>query len=80
MLKTSSSQEVWWVRLDSLDVPPAKRGAEHFERKRIGYRYRRYINNPQREIAFIRRFLDGDKESQEAPKSKGAKTRRSGSK
>lgn len=57
VLKTSSSQEVWWVRMDSLDIPPARRQAEHFERKRIGYRYRRYINNPQREVAFLREFL-----------------------
>lgn len=57
-LKTSSNEEVWWVRLDCLDVPAARRQAEHYERKRIGYRYRRYINNPEREVAFLREFLE----------------------
>ncbi len=73
VLKTSSSQEVWWVRLDALDIPPAKRGAEHFERKRIGYRYRRYINNPKREVEFIHRFL-GEQENASKKPGKAVKT------
>ncbi|MEM7691930.1 MAG: zinc-ribbon domain-containing protein [Pseudomonadota bacterium] len=58
VLKTSSSQEVWWVKMNCLHIPVRERRAEHFERKRIGYRYRRYINNPEREIAVIRRHLE----------------------
>ncbi|MFT4874711.1 zinc-ribbon domain-containing protein [Congregibacter sp.] len=61
VLRTSSSQEVWWVRVDSLDVRPAKREARHFERKRIGYRFRRYINNQNREIARIAEHLAGQR-------------------
>lgn len=57
-LKTSSSEEAWWVRLDSLYVPAQERRAEHYERKRIGYRYRRYLNNPEREMGRIKEFLD----------------------
>ncbi|MFT7287901.1 MAG: hypothetical protein ACI87W_002016 [Halieaceae bacterium] len=61
VLTSSNSQEVWWVRVDRLHIKPAKRQAEHFERKRIGYRYRRYINNTQREIAPVREFLSDQK-------------------
>ncbi|MEM6604285.1 MAG: zinc-ribbon domain-containing protein [Pseudomonadota bacterium] len=57
-LKTSSSEEAWWVRMNALGIPPEARKPEHFERKRIGYRYRRYINNPEREVDRIRRILE----------------------
>jgi hypothetical protein len=57
VLKTSSTQEVWWVRVDSLDVRPGKRQAEHFERKRIGYRYRCYLNDRNGEVARIAAYL-----------------------
>lgn len=57
VLTTSSSQEVWWLRMDALDVPAAERRAEHYELKRIGYRYRRYLNNPKREGEVLRNYL-----------------------
>ncbi len=57
-LKTSSSDKAWWIRVDALHIPSEERTAEHFEYKRIGYRYRRYINNPEREVLRIRTHLD----------------------
>lgn len=59
--KTSSSEEVWWVALEHLSVPLALRTDDHYELKRIGYRYRRYLNNPEREVTRIRRHLAEDK-------------------
>lgn len=58
-IKTSSQEEAWWIKVKCLHLPTSDLRPEHFERKRIGYRYRRYINNPEREVAFIRRHLEG---------------------
>ncbi|GEM_PF-6962661 len=66
ILKTSSSEEAWWVRMDALHIPVQARESRHYERKRIGYRYRRYVNNPQREIEAIREHLRDRKASKTA--------------
>lgn len=58
LLKTSSADEAWWVRIDALHIDPELRRAEHYEKKRVGYRYRRYINNPEREIRRISQHLE----------------------
>lgn len=68
-LKTSSSDEVWWVRLDSLHIAPSERRGENYERKRIGYRYRRYLNNPEREILRLREFLASKSPSGTSPEA-----------
>lgn len=55
--KTSSSEEVWWIKLDALGVELSARTDRHYEKKRIGYRYRRYLNNPDREVLRVKEFL-----------------------
>jgi hypothetical protein len=77
LLKPSSSQEVWWVRVDSINVPPAERSPDDFERKRIGYRFRRYVNNPRREGEVLRRFLAARDRDTAKTAPATAKTRRS---
>lgn len=57
-LGTSSAEEAYWVKLEFLDVAVSSRRAEHYERTRIGYRYRRYLKNRAREDRMIHTFFD----------------------
>ncbi|MEM1402424.1 MAG: zinc-ribbon domain-containing protein [Pseudomonadota bacterium] len=60
-IRTSSSDKAWWLRVDALHIPAELRTSEHYEYKRIGYRYRRYINNPEREVLRIRTHLERER-------------------
>lgn len=74
-LKTSSAEEAWWIRPEALHIPAAKRKAEHLEKKRIGYRYRRYVNNPQREGELIHQFISRQPARGAARKKSARKSR-----
>ncbi|MFK8041431.1 zinc-ribbon domain-containing protein [Congregibacter sp.] len=52
-LGTSSPEVAYWVKLQYLSVAVDQRESKHYERTRIGYRYRRYLRNRVREDSLI---------------------------
>ncbi|WOJ94259.1 zinc-ribbon domain-containing protein [Congregibacter variabilis] len=61
VLGTSSGEKAYWVKLEHVGVPRKKRRAEHYEHKKIGYRYRCYIKNRVREDKAIKLGLSAHK-------------------